>query len=162
MMRRNGIWSLSGTSWSNLTIWILKLLFLHFPPLQFPSEGGFPHRLIWRSLAPLKVYFFVWEASHGKILTFGNLLKRRRYGSLLEHLGTSYSKSLWGRWISLERLKDNFIKTLCFWNKGNFCVSALNVGDLVDNLNIGCIQSFVGCFLSVHTFFLLYNTYFPY
>ena len=44
--------------------------------------------------------------------------------------------------MSLERLKDNFIKTLHFWDKGNFCVSALDVADLVDSLHIGCIYIF--------------------
>ena len=44
--------------------------------LETLSEGSFPHKLIWRSLAPVKVSFFAWEASHGKILTCDNLQKK--------------------------------------------------------------------------------------
>ena len=40
------------------------------------SDGGFPWSIIWKSSAPFKVSFFVWEASCGKILTCDNLQKR--------------------------------------------------------------------------------------
>ena len=36
----------------------------------------FPWKLIWSSLAPFRVSFFVWEATHDSILTFDNLQKR--------------------------------------------------------------------------------------
>jgi len=65
--------------------------------------------------------------------------------------------------MSLERLKDNFIKTLHFWDKGNFCVSALDVADLVDSLHIGCIYIFFwDAFLaSIHPSFYIIHV-FPY
>ena len=44
--------------------------------LETLGEGSFPHKLIWRSLAPIKVSFFVWQASYGKILTCDNLQKK--------------------------------------------------------------------------------------
>ena len=34
--------------------------------------------LLWRSLAPSKASFFVWEALRGKILACDNLQKRRK------------------------------------------------------------------------------------
>jgi len=40
------------------------------------SKGGFPWSVIWKPLTPFEVSFFVWEASHGKILTYDNLQKR--------------------------------------------------------------------------------------
>jgi len=51
--------------------------------------------------------------------------------------------------LSLERLKDLVIKTLYFWNVGDFCWSALDVVDLVDSLHIGCIEYVVGCFFGI-------------
>jgi len=39
------------------------------------AEKGFPCKLIWKSLALLKVSFFVWEATHENILTCDNLQK---------------------------------------------------------------------------------------
>ena len=59
-------WDLDSKRDFTVKSYNLKLLFLNFPSLQFPIEGRFPSRLIWRSLAPLKVSF-VWEATHGKI-----------------------------------------------------------------------------------------------
>ena len=35
--------------------------------------------------------------------------------------------------MSLERLKDNFLKILRFLNEENFCMSALDVADHVDS-----------------------------
>ena len=40
--------------------------------------------------------------------------------------------------LSLERLKDLLIKTLYFWDRGDFCGSALDVIDLVDSLHFSC------------------------
>jgi len=39
------------------------------------SDGGFPWSIIWKCTARFKVSFFVWEASHGRILTCDNLQK---------------------------------------------------------------------------------------
>ena len=39
--------------------------------------GRFPRKIIWKSLAPLKVSVFVWKALHGSILTCDNLQKKR-------------------------------------------------------------------------------------
>ena len=38
--------------------------------------GGFPCKLTWKSLGPFRASFFLWEASHGKILTCDNLQKK--------------------------------------------------------------------------------------
>ena len=54
----------------------LKLLDGKFSPQEFHSEKGFPCKLIWKSLAPLKVSFFVWEATHENMLMCDNLQKR--------------------------------------------------------------------------------------
>jgi len=40
--------------------------------------------------------------------------------------------------LFLERLKDNAIKNLYFWGRGDFCMSDFDVVDLVDSLHIGC------------------------
>jgi len=55
----------------------LKLLNLNYSVSEILGDKGFPCQLIWRSLAPVKVSFFIWEASHGKILTIDNLQKKR-------------------------------------------------------------------------------------
>jgi len=54
----------------------LKLFNLNLSALEILGVRGFPCQLIWRALAPAKVSFFVWEASHGKILIIDNLQKR--------------------------------------------------------------------------------------
>ena len=53
-----------------------KLLHLNYSSAGTLVERGFPSQLIWSSLALGKVSFFVWEASHGKILTGDNLQKK--------------------------------------------------------------------------------------
>ena len=44
--------------------------------MEFSAVRALPHQLIWRTSAPVKVAFLVWEASHEKILTIDNLQKR--------------------------------------------------------------------------------------
>jgi len=39
---------------------------------------------------------------------------------------------------SLERLKDEWLKTVFFWQEGFFCFSLLEAIDLVDSLLLGC------------------------
>ena len=46
-----------------------KLMFS--PPLDFPS------RSIWNPIVPPKLGFFTWEASWGKVLTFGSTEEER-------------------------------------------------------------------------------------
>jgi len=54
----------------------LKLLDGKYSTRGVHSEKGFPCKLIWNSLAAAKVYFFVWEAIYGNILTYDNVQKR--------------------------------------------------------------------------------------
>lgn len=54
----------------------IKLVSLASYPIQPFSGDHFPCNIIGKSLAPLKVSFFVWEASHGSILTCDNLQRR--------------------------------------------------------------------------------------
>ena len=56
----------------------LKLQLLNFLSVQYLFKGGFPRKLIWRSLTPFKVSFLVWEISHGKIFTCDSLQKWRK------------------------------------------------------------------------------------
>jgi len=66
-------WDLTTKGCFTVRSFYLKLLNGKFPPQEIHSEKGFPCNLIWKSLAPLKVSFFVWEAMHGNILTCDNL-----------------------------------------------------------------------------------------
>jgi len=68
-------WDLNPKGDFTMKSYYLHLL-LNSPSQHFPFEGGFPYSLIWRSLAPSKVSFFVWEATRGKILTCDNLQRR--------------------------------------------------------------------------------------
>jgi len=67
-------WELNSKGDLMVKSYYLQLLLLNHS--YVPFKGGFPYRLIWRSLAPTKVSFFVWEATHGKILTCDNLQRR--------------------------------------------------------------------------------------
>ena len=67
-------WDLNHKGEFTVKSFYLQLLLVNHPFSSF--GGGFPYRLIWRSLAPTKVSFFVWEAVHGKILTCNNLQRR--------------------------------------------------------------------------------------
>jgi len=69
-------WILNTKGCFAVRYFYLKLLDLSYSSLETLNGGGFPYKLIWRSLAPVKVSFFVWEASHGKILTCDNLQKK--------------------------------------------------------------------------------------
>jgi len=54
----------------------LKLLSCSSFAIQAGSFEQFPWKIIWKNLAHLKVSVFVWEASHGSILTCDNLQKK--------------------------------------------------------------------------------------
>ena len=41
------------------------------------SDHSFPRKIIWRTKAPLRVAFFAWTATLGKIFTIDNLRKRK-------------------------------------------------------------------------------------
>ena len=69
-------WDLTNQGCFTVRSFYLKLFAGKFPPQEIHFEKGFPCNLIWKSLAPLKVSFFVWEAAHGNILTCDNLQKR--------------------------------------------------------------------------------------
>jgi len=53
-------WDLDFEGDFTVKSYYLKLLHLNLPCLH-DLFGGFPHELIWRSMAPLKVSVFVWE-----------------------------------------------------------------------------------------------------
>ena len=60
-------WSLNSKGCFTVRSFYLKLLDgCGSLSLGTINEGSFPHKLIWRTLAPIKVSFFVWEASHGR------------------------------------------------------------------------------------------------
>jgi hypothetical protein len=44
--------------------------------LSTPVQSTFPWNSIWKVKVPLRVAFFVWTATLGKILTLDNLRKR--------------------------------------------------------------------------------------
>uniref|UniRef100_A0A7C9AS09 Reverse transcriptase zinc-binding domain-containing protein n=1 Tax=Opuntia streptacantha TaxID=393608 RepID=A0A7C9AS09_OPUST len=69
-------WKLNTKGCFTVRSFYLKLLSLNVSQMEISGNSGFPCQLIWRTLAPVKVAFFVWEASHGKILTIDNLHKR--------------------------------------------------------------------------------------
>jgi len=69
-------WKLNTRGSFTVGSFYMKLLNLNYSVLEILGDRGFPYQLIWRSLAPVKVSFFVWEASHGKILTIDNLQKK--------------------------------------------------------------------------------------
>jgi len=69
-------WDLSTKGCFTVRFFYLKLLDLNYSSSKTLCERSFPCKLIWRSLAPIKVSFFVREASHGKILTCDNLQKK--------------------------------------------------------------------------------------
>jgi hypothetical protein len=44
--------------------------------LVFHDSTPFPWKSIWRNRAPLRVVFFAWTVTLGKIFTIGNLRKQ--------------------------------------------------------------------------------------
>ena len=70
------VWKLNNKGYFTVNSFYLKHLSLNYSQMEISENSGFPCQLIWRTLAPVKVAFFVWEASHGKILTIDNLHKR--------------------------------------------------------------------------------------
>jgi len=60
------------------------------------ADRGFPYQLIWRTPAPVKVAFLVWEASHEKILTIDNLQR----GGSPRFIGVSCAKTNLKQWIT--------------------------------------------------------------
>ena len=70
------VWKLNDKGCFTVRSFYMKRLILNYPGMEISVNSGFPCQLIWRALAPVKVSFFVWEASHGKILTIDNLQKR--------------------------------------------------------------------------------------
>jgi len=68
-------WKLNTEGCFTVRSFYLKLLNLNYSVSEILGDRGFPCQLIWRSMAPVNVSFFVWEASHGEILTTDNLQK---------------------------------------------------------------------------------------
>jgi len=69
-------WKLNSNGCFTVRYFYMKLLNLNYSAMGILGVRGFPCQLIWRALVPVKVSFFVWEASHGKILTIDNLQRR--------------------------------------------------------------------------------------
>uniref|UniRef100_A0A7C9ALA2 Reverse transcriptase domain-containing protein n=1 Tax=Opuntia streptacantha TaxID=393608 RepID=A0A7C9ALA2_OPUST len=69
-------WRLNSKGCYTVKSFYLKFLNSNHSIRGITEVTGFPCQIIWRSLAPAKVSFFVWEASHGKILTIDNLQRR--------------------------------------------------------------------------------------
>jgi len=67
-------WKLESKGCFTVKSFYLKLLSLD--SREAMSAKSFPYHIIWRTWAPVKVSFFVWEVSHGKILTSDNLHRR--------------------------------------------------------------------------------------
>ena len=57
----------------------------------------------------------------------------------LESLRERNRRAFEGVEIPIQRLKDNFIKILYFWESGKFSSSSLEMVGLLDSLYIGCI-----------------------
>ena len=62
---------------SNSGIYSVKLMYEALNRTAFESRL-FPTISVWNPLVPLKVGFFAWEASWGKVLTLDQLKKRGR------------------------------------------------------------------------------------
>ena len=69
-------WDLNAKGVFTVKSHYIKLLSYSSFAIQASAIGLFPWKIIWKNLAPLKVSVFVWEASHGSILTCDNLQKR--------------------------------------------------------------------------------------
>ena len=95
--------------------------------LQGGVGRSFPWRGVWRSLCPLRVSFFVWETTHGRILTIDNLCRRRTIiakwcflcqcdGEFVDHvlLHCPFARGLWShilcivnfQWVMPEKVAD--------------------------------------------------------
>jgi hypothetical protein len=105
--------------------------------LAHKDNPSFPWKSIWRTKAPLKVAFFAWSATLGKILTMDNLRKRQLIvvnrcclcnvnGEFVDHLllYCEVACSLWNaifRCFGLSWVMPNDVKDLfaCWWLGGN-------------------------------------------
>ena len=82
-------------------------------------------------------HLYAWEGSFGR-------KAKMKMASLVPHA------IFWSIWrernrrvfeneeMSLQSLKDHFIKALYFWGNGNFCNSPLDLLDFVDLMHLGC------------------------
>jgi len=69
-------WKLNSKGCFTVKSFYMRLLNLNYSAMGILRVKGFPCQLIWRALAPVKVSFFVWEASRWKILAIDNLQRR--------------------------------------------------------------------------------------
>ena len=112
-------------------------LLLHCPVARALWELAFSCLgICWVFHNSISNNLLAWEGYFGRKAKFKKVLAL-----------PSYFWSIWrernrrvfkGVKLSLERLKDLVFKTLYFWDRRDFCGSAFDVTDLVDNLYIGC------------------------
>jgi mannosylglycoprotein endo-beta-mannosidase len=82
------------------------------------SRANFPWKGIWKTKCPLKVSFFVWEATHGKILTSDNLRRKDIYiadwcylcrdnGESVDHvlLHCPFSRGIWNHVLGITNFQ---------------------------------------------------------
>jgi len=69
-------WNLNSKGVFTIKSYYIKLLSYSSLAFLASSVGRFSWKIIWKNLAPLRLSVFVWEASHGSILTCDNLQKK--------------------------------------------------------------------------------------
>ena len=69
------IWYLNSKGCFTVKSYYVKIASVPSSPLHLISRMCFPWNLIWKSLAPFRVSFFIWEVAHIGIFTYDNLQK---------------------------------------------------------------------------------------
>ena len=94
----------------------------------------------WVASDLIKNHLLPWEGFFGM-----KVRKKKKTTSVLPHVifwniwRERNKRAFEGAEISIQRFKDNFIKTLYFWESGKFSSSSLETVELLESLYIGCI-----------------------